>query len=114
MSLGSLLLDFIILNQSLIVASIEHLLLLGVHFLTTLASRVLFLLSGVDLLELGLVAEEDLGWMTLAYYVQWLLNIFQDDFAIFFEARYLHFNDFTNAFSIDLDVSNAVIVFDDT
>lgn len=71
------------------------------------------MLPGVDLLELGLVAEEDLGRMTLAYYVQGLLDIFQDDLAIFLEARYLHFDDFADALPIDLDVSNAVIVFDD-
>lgn len=65
------------------------------------------------MLELGLVAEEYLGRMTLAYYVQGLLDIFKDDRAIFFEARYLHFNDFTKAFPINLDVSNTVIVLDD-
>ena len=73
MGLGSLLFDFIILNQSFIIASIEHLLLLSVHFLPT---GILFLLPRVYLLELGLVAEEHLGWMTLAYDVQGLFNIF--------------------------------------
>ena len=71
MSLRSLLLDLIVLNQGLVVAAIEHLLLLGIQFLTAL-----FLLAGIDLLELGLVAEEDLRWMALTYDVEGLLNIF--------------------------------------
>lgn len=71
MSLRSLLLYLIVLNQGLVVAAIEHLLLLGIQFLAAL-----FLLAGIDLLELGLVAEEDLRWMALTYDVEGLLNIF--------------------------------------
>ena len=50
--------------------------------------------------------------MTLADYIKWLFNIFQNYLPTFFEAFHLNLYDFTNAFPIFFDVFDAIIVLD--
>ena len=57
-------------------------------------------------------AERNLWWVTLGYYIQWLLYILKNNFAALFESSDLNFNDFTNWFPILFYIFNTLIIFD--
>lgn len=58
-------------------------------------------------------AERNLWWVTLGYYIQWLLYILKNNFAALFESSDLNFNDFTNWFPILFYIFNTLIILND-
>ena len=50
--------------------------------------------------------------MTLAYDIQWLLNVLKNYLARFFKTCDLHFDNFTNTFLVFLYISDAVVILD--